>query len=181
MKTFNSLAEALQYHPKCPVCFSELEVNDDKHHTVYFDYQSYNHLCYELIDDDLVLINKDNDSIDFIVRNNLGISYDQSFCIIKPECKSIKGDCLFSYSILCYFDLKNNKLKNISLCAEQFSIENDNEKLCVINNLYDRDHTEYSVDVFSSAMLVEKLPLINLNFKNIKETLIKVEKMVLFI
>ncbi len=181
MKYFNSLKEALGYYPKCPVCYSKLEINDDKHRTIYFDNESNDYLCYELMDDDLVVINKLNDSIDFIFKNNLNINYDNAFCVIKSECSNNTSDCLFSYVLLCYFDVKNNKLKNICLCSEQFSIINKNDQMCVINNVYDRNFTEYTIDIFSSSMQVEKLPLVQINFNNPQDALSKIEKLLLFI
>ena len=176
MLIFNSISEALSLHKICPICSHQLKIFDDKQkllaHNVLDDYN----LCYELINEDLVLINKSNDSIKFIINNNYNIYYNNYFCPIKIECVN----CMFCYTIIGNFDLSVNKIKNIYLSAEQFSIENSHNKLCVINNLYEAHMTEYTIDIFSKNMNVERIPLIPLNFKNPKETLHKIEKLLLF-
>jgi len=180
MKSFHSISDALALHKTCPICHGHLQISDDKDSTYFFDYRSDDFLCYELMDEDLVAINKNSGEIYFIINSNNNFNYHNAFCVIKAECMKFSTSCLFSYELLCYFDAENMKLSNIFLLSERLSIDNSNNKFCLITNNYEQNITEYSVDVFSSNMSIKKLPLVNLNFKQPKETLEKIEKFSIF-
>ncbi len=189
MKQFNSLLEALNYHIKCPICHGEMDIADDKHHALISEINLYQNneqvlLCYELIDGDLVIIDKYTDDIDFIIRNNINYNYHTNSFAITLECNNReKNRCLFGYELLCRFDAINNKLYDICLVSEQFSIENKEHKLCLIKSNYQENYSKYTAGIFSSPELIGKdikLPLVDIDFKKIKNTLEKIENLLVF-
>jgi hypothetical protein len=189
MKQFNSLLEGLNYHIKCPACQGAIDIADDKHRALMSEINLYHNneqvlLCYELIDGDLVIIDKRNDDIDFIIRNNLNYNYHTNSFALTLECYNReKNRCLFGYELLCRFDSINHKLYDICLVSEQFSIENKENKLCLIKSNYQENYTKYTTGIFSSPGLDGKsikIPLVDIDFKNIKKTMEKIENLLVF-
>jgi hypothetical protein len=189
MKQFNSLTEGFAYQSKCPICNSELDIGDDKHQALILEIPIYHNneqvlICYELIDGDLIIIDKYTAEINFIIRNNLNFNYHTNSFPISLECSNRdKNRCLFSYQILCRIDSEKNELYDFCLLSEQLSIENNKKELCVIKNDYQQNITCYTQDIFSFPNLDGKrkqLPLIDLDFKNISAFLNKIESYLIF-
>ena len=76
MKQFKALTEALEHYTKCPICNGELNISDDKHQALISEIPIYHNneqvlICHELIDGDLIIIDKYTAEIDFIIRNRI--------------------------------------------------------------------------------------------------------------
>lgn len=190
MKQFNSLTEGFAYQSKCPICNSELDIGDDKHQALILEIPIYHNneqvlICYELIDGDLIIIDKYTAEINFIIRNNLNFNYHTNSFPISLECSNRdKNRCLFGYQILCRIDAVKHELHDFCLLSEQLSIENNKKELCFIENDYQQNITNYTEAIFEYPLLDgrkrKKLPLMDLDFKNTSRFLDKIEKFLVF-
>lgn len=190
MKQFSSLIEGINYHNNCPICNAKLDISDDKHQALMLDIPIYNHaqeqvlICYELIDGDLVIIEKYTGKINFIIRNNLNYNYHTNSFPIILECSNrSKNRCFFSYELLCRLDSYKHELYDICLLSEQFSFENTKKELCVIKNVYQEEIAYYTQDIFSFPNLDGKrikLPLLDVDFKKLSMLIKKIEHYLIF-
>lgn len=190
MKQFNSLTEALTHYTKCPMCNGDLDIADDKHQALIEEIPIYHNnkqvlICHELIDGNSIIIDKYTGEIDFIIRNNLNFNYHTNSFPISLKCSNQnKNGCLFGYQILCRIDAEKNELYDFCLLSEQLSIENNKQKLCLIENDYQQNITNYTEAIFEYPLLDgnkrKKLPLIDLDFENTFLLLNKIETYLVF-
>lgn len=165
MKKFSCLSEALSYKTCCPFCKSKLNINalyssnvlkfDDIECTIYVD-----------IETEKVTIHT--------IENYLMCSFGRSISIACANC------CDFYYILQIWMSPLLNKVTEISLNSEAIHYIDSVDNLYTIRNNYVYNKTKYSRNLVLSNRKDYEIPIIDINYDNIIETIDKIEKLIIF-
>ena len=177
---FKKISDALNYNKNCPICNEQINF---KNKDLIVEYKSIEpRLRFNLSKDNIFYINTINDEVEVCfkksvfsnLKSNYGILYEP----IYMECQNI--DCgLYSYILQILVDIKNLKISNILLNSEKVSYEDTDGSLHEVHNNYVNKTTTYIHFLDNKENLIS-LPIIDLNLKDLKQTIERVKKLLIF-
>lgn len=193
MKQFYSFQSALDYHRNCPFCFARVQINDRDLATDYNYGVEKISLYLDQREDDVVSIDLMTEELQFSLSKRMpdiiytagssGSFYKSEPCYngilihgLTLDCKSC---CKFSYTIQIKLDLTERRLTGTYLNSECISLE-DNDIVHEIRNNYPSEQTHYSYFLKDGSDKRVTMPLIPLDFNNLKDTVARIRKLIIF-
>jgi len=197
---FNSFKEAIGYRYTCPLCTSNLYINDrdlardlinDHGHESSGDTSKISFFI-SLIEKDTISIDLETDEVQIIFNDRMSKTiwtgpgtpkiqappiYNGRFMHgLTIDCKNC---CQYSFTLQIHFNLLNKVLSGIYLNSETISIE-DGNIVHEIKNSYAAQVTYYSYFMKDGDSKKLPLPLIPLNLLDPKETVARIRNLLIF-
>lgn len=187
------LLEALSYRDRCPFCFDKLSGHHSQNQVVIYNSK----VVIKTIDAEISIDSSSEKIIEITQKSSYSDIYDVGFSgktIAVRNANSIsnfKGDIIlgvtiecdsctmYSYTLSLFLDFVNFEFKSAHLNAEWISLE-ENKSVFEIRNSYGLGITEYTHFGIDGSTKQINLPLVPLNFLNPKETLERIQNLIIF-
>ena len=180
MIKFKKILDGMTYRKNCPVCHSPLHVNDqDLAEPFSFKKKK---ISFPLLGDDVLVVNLFSEDIDLKLKQSVfamgyynynGIAYGRVQC----ECVSC---CLYYFVLQVQINMSIKKIENILLNSEFLAFEDASGFLHEINNIYSLDKCEYKYYNIEGDSKKLDFPIVELDFANPKQTIDKLQKLIIF-
>ena len=198
MIKFSSFKEAINYQPVCPLCRSQLHINDRDLAADYgFEYRGDKRERISFFvnrrEDDTPTIDPETDEVELLYANRMPPSipnYNSPTHYTNPpkayngrflhaltiDCKSC---CQYGFTLQLHFDLTEQKLASAFLNSETVNIT-ECEMVHEIKNIYATEKTHYTYFPRDGSCKQTTLPLIALDLSNPLETVARIRKLLIF-
>ena len=170
----------MTYRKKCPFCNSSLHVSDQDLAEPFSFKKKKIHI--PLLGDDTLVIDILTEEIEIKLKQSIfamgyynynGLAYGRIQC----ECVSC---CLYYFVVQIQINMSDKKIENILLNSEFLSFESEDGTLHEINNIYTLDKAEYKYYNFNGESKQLDFPIIDINFNKPKQTIDKLQKLIIF-
>jgi hypothetical protein len=180
---FSSLYQGLNYYINCPLCKGNIIINtrdlvDDYRYVEYAQSKNVISFFLDSYTEDIISININTEEVrlDISSMSNRNKYHGLFLHGLSLECE----DCAsFSYTLQLHINLHDLYLSRILLNSESICIE-DNDKLHEIRNIYSIGKTEYNYYLGPSKFKEVSLPVIKINYDNLKDTVDRINKLMVF-
>ncbi|CAB4196589.1 hypothetical protein UFOVP1290_109 [uncultured Caudovirales phage] len=196
MRQFNKLVDAISYYKLCPICDSDLSINDKNLLYEYNIKDLSKRLAFELSShsDDILFVNPITEEVELVVgtRSPTIIRGKQIFVKSTPNYYVYSGVfanaltiecsfcCKFSYVLQVWVDLTENKISGIYLNSENILYEDKNNIVHEIKISFATKKLRYSCfDVDGSEKHAE-LPIIPVNINNLEDAVARIKRLLIF-
>lgn len=200
MKQFNNIIDAINYQPHCPLCKKHLRVNerslanefypvDKRMVSFYIDQRNIDYVTIDLLTNKVELnVTIDNSYNHHPSFHGGALTYvpppptsyvmtvDKFMHALHIECNDC---CQYSFTLQVHINLKRHELIGVFLNSESITIEAD-DLAHEIRNVYSHNKTEYTCFGRESGERKVDLPLIEIDKTNIKETVSRIRKLLIF-
>lgn len=184
----------MAYRARCPLCSGFMRIND---RNLAEDYHEHHYPGREVKfhltpwSDDLVSINPITDEVRIIYAKSLDYMTDGELTSKPITFESYSGthkdgiqiDCMsccrYDFCISIEIDLTSEKLLNLVLSAESFSIESE-DQVSSVTNLYLKNKTRFEYFKKSGEDHEAHFPLITLNLQDPEETISRLQRLLIF-
>lgn len=191
---FDTFQNAIAYRARCPLCSGFMRIND---RNLAEDYDEYHYPGREIKfhltpwSNDLVSINPMTDEVRIIYAKSLDYMADGELTSKPITLESYSGlhkngiqlDCIsccrYDFCLSIELDLTSEKLLDLSLSVESFSIESE-DQVSSVTNFYFKNKTKYEYFKKNGDEHEAYLPLITLNLQDPKETINRLQKLLIF-
>ena len=201
MKQFNNIIDAIYYRKNCPLCKHRLKINERNLAEEFGLYGKQRISFY--IDQrniDYCTIDPETNKIELSVTEENHFNYQPGFhggvatYMPPPSTKpytvrsgrfihalqiSCESCCLYRFTLQVHIDLSKCELIVALLDSESITIENEG-LAHEIKNSYSMSKTYYTCFGIETGEKKSELPLIEMDMANIKETISRIRKLLIF-
>lgn len=201
MKSFSNIIDAIHYRKDCPLCKHRLKINErnlveefglygKQRISFYIDQRNIDYCTIDPVTNKVELVVTEESHLNYQPGFNGGVATYMPVSSSKPYALragrfihalqiACEHCCLYGFTLQVHIELSKCVLIGTLLDSEFITIENDG-MAHEIKNSYSMSKTYYTCFGVESGEKNAELPLIEMDIENIKETVSRIRKLLIF-